>query len=625
MNCIIYARVSSKEQEAEGYSIPSQLKLLKEYAKTEGLKIIKEFVDVETAKQAGRSNFNKMIKFLEDTPSIKTILCEKTDRLYRNFRDYVTIDELDLEIHLVKESEVLNKDSKSHQKFIHGIKVLMAKNYIDNLSEETRKGMLEKAMQGIYPSSDPLGYRNNTKTKLIDVDESRAPIITKMFRLYATGSYSLQMVTDLINEEGLRGSTGKYIYKAHTEKILKNPFYYGDFRWANNLYKGKHQPLITKELFKAVQEAFSAHNRPKATKRQFAFAGLLSCGKCGCAITAEIHKGKYIYYHCTESKGKCGNSYVREEVLADKLGELIKNIHIDDETLGLVKQALLDSHKDEKEYHDKQLTTLNTQYTKLQNRIHQIYIDKLDGHITDEFYKEKVDDWRSEQDGIKSAIARHENADSNYLAHGIHILELSNKAYDLYLRQIPSEKARLLHYLLSNCTIIDGSLCPTYRKPFDLLAKGLNRLNWGLKQDASRVSQPQTIQLLIASYNRKKVRLEVSLDLPFPEPPLKKDPINILQQGIMVKSYMEQNPHETCLSASQKINVHRKRIARLIEIMEKLPKEFIDKYRLCDDPSILHRMAVKPLFQIASHSCPNRISKELAEFEKNLNPINIVR
>lgn len=479
MNCIIYARVSSKEQEQEGYSIPSQLKLLKEYAQIKGLKVVKEFIDVETAKQAGRTHFSEMIKFLQDNPNIKTVLCEKTDRLYRNFSDYVTIDNLDLEIHLVKESEVLSKDSKSHQKFIHGIKVLMAKNYIDNLSEETIKGLLEKAEQGIYPSHAPLGYRNNTKTKLIEVDELRTPIVIKMFRLYSTGAYSLQMVTDLANEEGLRSFTGKKIYKSHTEKILKNPFYYGEFRWDSKLYKGKHQPLITKELFELVQQAFRAHNKPKVTKRQFAFAGLLVCGKCGCAITAEIHKGKYIYYHCTGFKGKCGNAYIREEELADKLGKLVKNVYVDDRTLSDTKQALLDSHRDEKEYHEKQLLILNTQYTKLQNRIHQIYIDKLDSKITDEFYREKVDEWRNEQEEIQSTIAKHKNADANYLAQGVHILELCNKAYGLYLRNNPPEKARLLHYLLSNCTLVDGTPYPTYRKPFDLIAEGLSCSNWG--------------------------------------------------------------------------------------------------------------------------------------------------
>src|SRR5439155_22967626 len=88
------------------------------------------------------------------------VLVEKTDRLYRNLKDWVTLDDLDLEIHFVKENVILSRDSRSSEKFIHGIKVLMAKNYIDNLSEETKKGMLEKAEQGIYPTVAPLGYRN---------------------------------------------------------------------------------------------------------------------------------------------------------------------------------------------------------------------------------------------------------------------------------------------------------------------------------------------------------------------------------------------------------------------------------------------------------------------------------
>ena len=116
---VLYARVSSKEQEEEGFSIPAQLKLIKEYAQKNRFEIVEEFVDVETAKQAGRANFGQMVRFLKESPSVKAILVEKTDRLYRNFKDYVTIDELGVEIHLVKEGEVLSPESRSHQKFIH--------------------------------------------------------------------------------------------------------------------------------------------------------------------------------------------------------------------------------------------------------------------------------------------------------------------------------------------------------------------------------------------------------------------------------------------------------------------------------------------------------------------------
>jgi len=157
---VIYARVSSKDQEKEGYSIPSQLELLRGYAGAHGFVVLKEFTDVETAKAADRTSFGEMIALLQKTKSCTTMLVEKTDRLYRNLKDWVTIEELGLEIHFVKENVILAPDSRSSEKFMHGIKVLMAKNYIDNLSEETRKGMLEKARQGIWPSFAPLGYVN---------------------------------------------------------------------------------------------------------------------------------------------------------------------------------------------------------------------------------------------------------------------------------------------------------------------------------------------------------------------------------------------------------------------------------------------------------------------------------
>src|ERR1700676_5344344 len=92
-----------------------------------------------------------------------------TDRLYRNFRDYLTLEDLDVEIHLAKEGQIINKDSKSQAKFMHGIQVLMARNYIDNLREEVCKGMREKAEQGIYPSRPPLGYRNNKLERTIEI------------------------------------------------------------------------------------------------------------------------------------------------------------------------------------------------------------------------------------------------------------------------------------------------------------------------------------------------------------------------------------------------------------------------------------------------------------------------
>jgi DNA invertase Pin-like site-specific DNA recombinase len=133
----------------EGFSIPAQQKLLRQYALDHGISIACEFTDVETAKRSGRAGFGEMLTYLRRNSACRIILVEKTDRLYRNLKDWVTIDELGIEIHFVKQGTVIPPDSRSSDKFMHGIQVLMAKNYIDNLSEETRKGMLEKAEQGL--------------------------------------------------------------------------------------------------------------------------------------------------------------------------------------------------------------------------------------------------------------------------------------------------------------------------------------------------------------------------------------------------------------------------------------------------------------------------------------------
>jgi DNA invertase Pin-like site-specific DNA recombinase len=139
---VLYVRVSSKDQEAEGFSIPAQVRLLREYAASKGFVVEREFVDIETAKASGRTHFSEMLAYVKKHhASCRTILVEKTDRLYRNLKDWVTLDDLDVEIHFVKENEIVSRSSGSSAKLIHGFKVLMAKNVIDNLSEETRKGI----------------------------------------------------------------------------------------------------------------------------------------------------------------------------------------------------------------------------------------------------------------------------------------------------------------------------------------------------------------------------------------------------------------------------------------------------------------------------------------------------
>src|SRR5713101_8598207 len=205
---VLYARVSSKDQEKEGFSIPAQLRLLRDYATNRGLVIAQEFTDVETAKASGRTNFNERLLYLKKHQTVcRTILVEKTDRLYRNIKDYATIDEFDVEVHFVKENEIISRSSRSNEQFVHGIKVLMARNYSLNLGEETVKGMTEKACAGIYPSYAPVGYRNVNGTdgkRTIASDPDAAPVITDIFDRFASGRHSVKSLVKEMNSEGVQ-------------------------------------------------------------------------------------------------------------------------------------------------------------------------------------------------------------------------------------------------------------------------------------------------------------------------------------------------------------------------------------------------------------------------------------
>src|SRR2546426_68580 len=332
---VLYARVSSKEQEREGFSIPAQLKLLREYASRNDLGLVREFVDIETAKTSGRQNFEEMVKFLKSHRDCRIILVEKTDRLYRNLKDAVTLEDLDLEIHLVKEGQILSKDAKSQTKLIHGMHLVLARHYIENLREEVKKGMREKAEQGMYPGRAPFGYRNNKAERTIEVHTENAAIVKRIFELYASGQYSLTHLRSIIRIE-----TGKTFAKSHIHTVLTNPFYIGNFIWGNKIYRGTHAAFISADLYERVQTVLRSHNKPNYGKQEIAFRGLLTCARDNCTITAERKKGKYVYYRCTGYRGKCATPRFTESEITEKLGVVLKDIHISDAILARLQESL---------------------------------------------------------------------------------------------------------------------------------------------------------------------------------------------------------------------------------------------------------------------------------------------
>ena len=136
---VIYARVSSNDQEQTGFSIPAQLQMLRDHANKAGLEVVEEFLEVESASKAGRKEFSRMVQLITNDNSITEILVEKTDRLYRNFKDHVMIDDLGINIQFVNDGRVIGKDSKSSDRFVHDIETAQARLYLNNLSDEVKK------------------------------------------------------------------------------------------------------------------------------------------------------------------------------------------------------------------------------------------------------------------------------------------------------------------------------------------------------------------------------------------------------------------------------------------------------------------------------------------------------
>lgn len=482
---VIYVRVSSKEQKEEGYSIPAQKKLLWDYARVNGFKIVKEFEDDETAKSSGRTGFGQMIEFLKENKKVDNVLVEKTDRLYRNFKDYVFIDELGITVFLVKENEKIGKDASSHQKFIHGIKVLMAKNYVDNLSEEVKKGLKQKAESGMFPcGTPPIGYkfeRVDGKSVLV-VDEKNKEMVIKMFEWYATGFYSIQNLIDKIKEEGLfipanipKNCKMKTLTKSSGQRILRNSAYYGDFFWKGKVMKGLHEPIVEKQLWDRVQQVLDGFQNKKMLSKyntlDFIFKGLMTCGECGRHITAtrkiKPSGREYVYYNCTKFGTNCSQKPIEESNLDEQVKERLNGLTMPEKAVAYIADGLKESLYLKRETEDRTQELLEDEKRRLESSLSTIYEDRLDGTISKEFYNKKSKEYEEEIRQIEQKLSRYTEANINYYRTGINILELSKMASLLYENAKPDEKQELLNFLLSNSTLRDKNLDIIYKKPFD--------------------------------------------------------------------------------------------------------------------------------------------------------------
>ena len=477
---ILFCRVSTREQEETGYSLPSQEKLLKEYADRNNFDVSKIFSISETGSKEGkRKSFQEMLDYTEKN-KIKIIIVEKTDRLTRNLKDAVRINdwlekEDDREVHSVKENNILSKNSKSNEKFIWNIKMTVAQLYADNLSEEVKKGQKEKIAQGWLPTGPPPGYitigEKGHKTHIINNNE--AIILRKVFKIYASGNYSLKRLVEIAYKEGLRNKLNNKIGLSQMHRLMSNPFYIGKIRWNNQISQGKHEVLISEELFDSVQDVLHDKKTPKFTRHNYLFNSLIKCGECGGLITWEKQKS-YIYGHCNRYKPCTQKRYFRDDVIEDQLLEEVEKLQPKSQALiTWVIKALKESHKDESEYHNSVVEELNNNIATINNKLNKIYEDKLDEIISKEKYLELRDKYEADEKEAIKTLSKHKVANLKYYDYGLLVLDVIKNSNEILRDKNKSDDLKREYYkkIFSEITVLDSEIKVEYKKAFKFIAE----------------------------------------------------------------------------------------------------------------------------------------------------------
>ncbi len=345
---ILYARKSTESDEKQALSIESQVKEMLAIADRDGLEVVDIRRESHSAKESGQRPVFK--ELLEDVRRGRYtgILTWAPDRLSRNAGDLGSV------VDLMDENKLIgirtygqHFKNSPNEKFLLMILCSQAKLENDNKSINVKRGLRTRCEMGLRPGPAVFGYLNEKhadKKCQVVIDPERAHIVKLMFEKVAYEKWSgrkifhwLKFELNLKTRNGNKGLTLGNIYL-----LLQNPFYYGVFEYPNksgNFYTGKHEPLITKELFNQVQQQVKSQVLKISEPKEFAFTKIMTCGHCSSGICADekfkkLKDGsvnRHIYYGCTKAKDKnCTCGYINEIELIEQFEKLLDQININE-------------------------------------------------------------------------------------------------------------------------------------------------------------------------------------------------------------------------------------------------------------------------------------------------------
>lgn len=357
----LYARKSTESDERQVQSIDSQVKEMLQIAERENLEIVDIRRESKSAKDSGnRPIFKELLKDIAEE-KFNSILTWAPDRLSRNAGDLGSLVDLMDEKKLMSIRTFGQTFSNSpNEKFLLMILCSQAKLENDNRGINVKRGLRARCEMGLWPTCPPTGY---FKEKRVDhkgqclVDPDRGHVIRQMFEKVAYEKWSGRKLYNWLRFDlNFRTALGKkHLSLGNIYRLLENTFYYGPFeypRGSGNWYQGKHEPLITKELFDLVQDQMKNSQLVRRENIEFAFTKVMTCGLCGSGISAtekfkKLKNGGYnrhIYYGCTKAKDKnCKSGYISEEDLIKQLQKQIdkldfKKLPVQDKIEGEIKR-----------------------------------------------------------------------------------------------------------------------------------------------------------------------------------------------------------------------------------------------------------------------------------------------
>jgi len=483
MKYYVYARKSTEDEERQVMSIEAQIAEINEFARREGLKISQTFIESKSAKKPGRPIFNEMVGSIYECKEPIGIIAWHPDRLARNSMDGGQI------IYLIDISKVVSLkfptfwfEPTPQGLFMLQVAFGQSKYYSDNLSENVRRGIRQKIRRGEWATLAPIGYVNNPKTRNIEPDPVKARILKKGFEEFASGKHSLESLRHRLHFLGLVSKAGKPLVKAVMHGILTNPVYIGLIPHKGELYEGKFQPIVSKEVWDKVQKELKRRSRPRKAKdgHNFPFTGLFECGECGCMITAQYAKGrKYIYYRCSKKHGKCNQSYINSTVMVNQLKEELKAISLPDNWAQIILAEIEAMERKEVREQRSFFQNLEQQVQELDKKIDKLINLFLDGLIEKEAYikkkeellKQKVDLQERQKDFGKKGVVWVELARE--------WVEIAHHAGKLALSDDFFEIKQIVKKIGSNRRVMDKKVLMDVVPPFSLVSKyGMGRELW---------------------------------------------------------------------------------------------------------------------------------------------------